>query len=350
MSKKYTEEVLHNTKMVNTNQRIIWLDIAKAIAMIAVVFCHEFASVKSLTLFLNSFMLPLFFICSGYCINTKKYKDKSYIMKKVKAFLVPYFMLGFLVSLLQIPINGIGGIANSVLNGLFSWQTLWFLPVLFFANILDYIALVQFVSKKIIWTFMLAMVFFSQIFSYYSLSLPLDLEVVFIASFYISVGYTLRLFMSRNFFNNPFIAVAIFLIGCVLMFISREEIVLKTNDVWPTYKVIYSVFVSIGILLMIKYIHVKQFTRLLESDVKVVPKAFKYISKVLKYIGENTMVIFAFHMPIFFYLQKFVRPLFESQIIYKCVEVIMIWSICLLLIPIMSKYLPILIGKRGWKN
>lgn len=44
--------------------RLSWLDIAKEIAMVAVVFSHEFASVKPLVLLCNSFMLPLFFLCA----------------------------------------------------------------------------------------------------------------------------------------------------------------------------------------------------------------------------------------------------------------------------------------------
>ncbi|MCS2583387.1 hypothetical protein NXY00_08980 [Bacteroides sp. BFG-551] len=44
--------------------RLPWLDMAKGVAMVAVVFSHEFASIKPLVLFTNSFMLPLFFIAS----------------------------------------------------------------------------------------------------------------------------------------------------------------------------------------------------------------------------------------------------------------------------------------------
>lgn len=49
-------------EQIKRSQRFLWLDLAKAIAMIAVVFSHEFASVKPLVFLCNSFMLPLFFL------------------------------------------------------------------------------------------------------------------------------------------------------------------------------------------------------------------------------------------------------------------------------------------------
>lgn len=61
---------------------------------------------------------------------------------------------------------------------------------------------------------------------------------------------------------------------------------------------------------------------------------------------KNTMVIFAFHMPVFFYCQTLLRPLFKSQLCYKPIEFILIWGICLMLIPLFNRYAPILIGKK----
>lgn len=57
------------------------------------------------------------------------------------------------------------------------------------------------------------------------------------------------------------------------------------------------------------------------------------------------MVIFAFHMPIFFYSQTFIRPFFKSQLYYKPIEFVLIWGICLVLIPLFNWYALILIGK-----
>lgn len=86
----------------NVSNRLPWLDIAKGIDMIAVVLSHEFASVKPMVLLCNSFMLPLFFMCSDYCLSPGKYEMFEYLMKKTKALLLPYFILGLIVSLLHI--------------------------------------------------------------------------------------------------------------------------------------------------------------------------------------------------------------------------------------------------------
>lgn len=70
------------------------------------------------------------------------------------------------------------------------------------------------------------------------------------------------------------------------------------------------------------------------------------VTHLLEFIGKNTMVIFAFHMPVFFYCQTLLRPLFKSQLCYKPIEFILIWGICLMLIPLFNRYAPILIGKK----
>ena len=72
--------------------RLPWLDIAKGIAMVAVVFSHEFASVKPLVLLCNSFMLPLFFMCSGFCLSPGKYGIVEYFKRKARTLLLPYFI------------------------------------------------------------------------------------------------------------------------------------------------------------------------------------------------------------------------------------------------------------------
>lgn len=124
--------------MIET-KRILWLDVAKALAMIAVVFSHEFSSIKPLVLLCNSFMLPLFFMCSGFCLSPGKYGIAEYFKRKARVLLLPYFLLGLTVSLLHVGVNGIDGVVQNIGEELFSWQTLWFLPVLFFADLILYV-------------------------------------------------------------------------------------------------------------------------------------------------------------------------------------------------------------------
>lgn len=316
--------------------RLPWLDIAKGIAMVAVVFSHEFASVKIMVLFCNSFMLPLFFMCSGYCISPRKYIFVDYIRKKIQNLLIPYLLLGLLVSFLQVFTNGFNEIINNVMENLFSWQTLWFLPVLFIADIISYYVETKFpISLKILIysvLFVLAIILCIT-----KCSLPLNIDVVPISIYYLLIGILIKNNINNIHSRYMFISgLSFFLLGVLILCFTKGNLILKLNDIYPLYKIIFSTFESLGILLVLS-----QFGNYSNE------LCLKNLAKIIEYIGKNSMVIFAFHMPIFFYCQTFLRPCIDSPILYKMIEFILIWGICFLLIPFMKRYLPLFIGKRN---
>lgn len=192
-------------------KRIKWIDLSKGIAIIAVVFSHEFASINEIVIITNSFMLPLFFFLSGYCITPKKYKISEYIYKKIQSLLIPYFILGLIVSILQIPINGINSILNRISTELFSWQTLWFLPVLFIADLILYIYLSV---RKSDFIHLIIICFISLLSAIVTaklnIHLPISLTSLFIATFYLTIGLiTKKIFnisrcSSKDLRANPF--------------------------------------------------------------------------------------------------------------------------------------------------
>ena len=318
-------------------KRLLWLDCAKALAMIAVVFSHEFSSIGFLVVLCNSFMLPLFFMCSGFCLSPGKYSMNEYIKRKSKSLLLPYFALGLIVSLLHIGISGIGEVVQNIEKELFSWQTLWFLPVLFFADIILYGFLSK--SRKILFMNVsvgLVSLIIGIVFCKLGFSIFVDLCVVPIAMFYLSVGYVIKkIFGIQAISNKLMLGSCILVFGLVVMVVTKENLVLKFNDIWPISKLAFSTMEGVGIMLILSSIITSPILH-----------KFHFNIHLLVYIGKNTMVIFAFHMPVFFYCQTLLRPLFKSQLCYKPIEFILIWGICLMLIPFFNRYAPILIGKK----
>lgn len=314
--------------------RLPWLDIAKGIAMVAVVFSHEFASVKPLVLLCNSFMLPLFFMCSGFCLSPGKYGIAEYFNRKAKTLLLPYFVLGLIVSLLHIGINGIDGVLKNITDDLFSWQTLWFLPVLFIADLFLYILLSVSKNKFAMNTIIgLIAVFTGMFFCWQNIKIMMDLAVVPIAVFYLTVGFGLNNVLKKNVFSHKCnLGFSFWVIGILLMIITKGNLVLKLNDILPIWKIVFSTMEAIGIMLILA--------------VNITPPRLAKVMHFLEYIGKNTMVVFAFHMPVFFYCQTFIRPFFKSQLYYKPIEFVLIWGICLVLTPLFNQYAPILIGKK----
>lgn len=236
--------------MIET-KRILWLDVAKALAMIAVVFSHEFSSIKPLVLLCNSFMLPLFFMCSGFCLSPGKYGIAEYFKRKARVLLLPYFLLGLTVSLLHVGVNGIDGVLKNIINNLFSWQTLWFLPVLFIADLFLYILLSvnKFAMNTIVG---LIAVFTGMFFCWQNFKIMMDLAVVPISVFYLTVGFGLYSVLKKNGFSHKGnIGFSLLVIGILLMIITKGNLVLKLNDILPIWKVVFSTMEAIGIMLIL---------------------------------------------------------------------------------------------------
>lgn len=233
--------------------RLLWIDVAKAVAMIAVVFSHGFASVKPLVLFCNSFMLPLLFVCSGFCISPGKYRMDEYVKRKSRSLLLPYFALGLIVSLLHIGISDIDEVVLNIVKKLFSWQTLWFLPLLFFADIILY-GFLSMSRKKLVMNVSVGLVslLIGIVFCKLGFSKFVNLDVVPIAIFYLSVGYGIkRLFVIKVISNKLKLGSCILVSGLVVMAVTKENLVLIFNDILPISKLVFSTMEWVVVMLVL---------------------------------------------------------------------------------------------------
>ena len=83
------------------NQRLNWLDIAKAIAIILMVVGHT--SIPSIASdFIYAFHMPLFFIASGWTSNWNKYSFYDFIKRRSRNLLFPFFFYSVIVLLIHV--------------------------------------------------------------------------------------------------------------------------------------------------------------------------------------------------------------------------------------------------------
>jgi fucose 4-O-acetylase-like acetyltransferase len=142
----------------NNRERIVWIDVARGLGILAVVIGHSVIQGGSLSVAIFTFHMPLFFLLSGYCTSFKS-SAGSFIKKKALSLLLPYLCtmgLAFLywrlfyrdysgdlngtwpilkLSLLQI----LYGSGNVVAQIPYLWPIgpIWFLPALFAANLIS---------------------------------------------------------------------------------------------------------------------------------------------------------------------------------------------------------------------
>ena len=73
-------------------QRILWMDIAKALGILIVLIVHSGISLGPVTLFGGMFYMPVFFVLAGMTFTWRKEETfGSFVKKKIRRLLVPYF-------------------------------------------------------------------------------------------------------------------------------------------------------------------------------------------------------------------------------------------------------------------
>ena len=89
-------------KNIKSNQRIEYIDAAKAIAIILVIIghCHWIGAIPRLGNMIYTFHMPLFFIVSGFFLKDLPIKEA--IIKYAKAYLWPYLMIGIFILIIGI--------------------------------------------------------------------------------------------------------------------------------------------------------------------------------------------------------------------------------------------------------
>ncbi len=140
-------------------KRLAAFDIAKGIAMIAVIVghCDLLGVPDSIRDFCFSFHMPLFFIVSGYFLKPTARLDRDFVAKSAKSLLIPYavtcaivVVLAFLKSLLFLPFAdavqravdftlaalwGAGALEVAMPGATVAIGAVWFLLALFWARL-----------------------------------------------------------------------------------------------------------------------------------------------------------------------------------------------------------------------
>ena len=148
---------------MSTKKRIDWVDVAKGICMILVIISHAEehfipGQMATLKVPIYSFHMPLFFFMSGYLFSMKS-SFGEFLKGKCKRILVPYFYLGGILILFDTYWNNRNPFAESWFNkDYFMYEltqlltqkrfwTLWFIACLFWMNIIFYV-IVRFVKNE----------------------------------------------------------------------------------------------------------------------------------------------------------------------------------------------------------
>lgn len=317
--------------MPEETKRIEALDIAKGVGIILVIIGHMSSSY--LRDWIYSFHMPLFFIISGICFKTEKYPSfLPFLKQRFRTLAIPTLALYFIILLLE-TLTGIKGFdLQQQLKGVHP-GVLWFLITLLFSELLYF----PLSKLTILWRIPLLFVLVS--------------TGVFFARNHITAFFNL---------TNIFFCTALYGLGN--LFSSSMPSALERIKQLNKYIIISSTTFAFAIPLLLITTYKEAFdlaSNFIPSPVvlytlSAITCTFAVITlstiipfqKLLKFFGRNTLILLAFHPLIIAISSTHIAPCFHSHLIYKVIELVLVFSGSCVFIPVFNRYIPWAVGKR----
>lgn len=304
--------------------RIEWVDIARGIAIIFMVAGHS-SIPEYLSKYIWSFHMPLFFVVSGLFFDIDKVGSfKNLLIKRLRTLFVPYWFFTFIV------MAGYWGTEYfkpvQLIEG-WTGYALWFVPVLFFADLLFY----PIAKLKRAWLISAVVLITAvgYILSQYHIRLYFKLDVVPFALFFIAFGYTFKSFI----FNNRPNTLIIIFIGLVTITFSilLPQLDMAKNDFgWIILNLTNALLGIYFIFSISKY---------LSCASKLWPIRF------IDYYGRNSLFVMAFSQLFNYWILVGLTALGVGGLMGLGLRYIILFSAIYIAATVLTHYAPALVGK-----
>lgn len=290
---------MEKNKLDIQTTRIDWVDIAKGYGILFVIFAH--LGVGSIGTWIYTFHMPLFFFLSGYVFSTK-YEFKTFIKRKCKSIIIPYFSLGIVMIVFQILLNCHSDafeFRSSLLLFLKlivqrRFWTLWYIACLFWLNIVFYGLVKKIQSMKFLCFIVICMLIAGLLYYHFGgIPLPWNVDVIFPSILFFFTGYWFKSNYSKfqNYLNSSKSIIVFLLMGIVNVCfgyfgvkISGKGMEMYDSSYGFPPLTLISAFA--GIICVVIFAH-------------------WFNIKCIKYIGKNSMVYYAWHQTIMTPLVRF---------------------------------------------
>ena len=301
--------------------RVDWIDITKGIAIFFMVFGHT-GIPEALSNWIWSFHMPLFFFMSGLLYKKEKYHSFIIFLKKrTHTLLVPYVFFSIVILFSDKDLSFVEYLKKGWINGC----ALWFLPVLFFTEMISFQVIK---CTKIYWWIYAIFLSLVGYFLYLrSIRLPYNIDVSFYASLFYLLGYCYRDIIK----NYNFKAYMIFLFAVTNIVLSQ---LLPRTDMaynqcgWYGLNAINAI---IGTLMIIS-----------------LSKSFTFIpfKKFFIWAGRNSIVILGLSQTLNLSIKKIMENFQMNNMLSSFVRHILLWLLLWLISIIVNRYAPFIIGKK----
>ena len=300
--------------------RIYYLDCARALGIIGVVYGHVFGFENIISTWFFSFHVPLFFIISGVLVSEKRSTIIGILKKNAKKLIVPYLWFSIPFIMYEIYKMGMVGLETSISKTVcgYGMSALWFLPALFWGLSLFRIFLLVFIKISSKWLlYIICTVIFVLPFLIRTESV---VGIVFLrvctAVGFIGFGHFISLWINKRTINNM-IGMLILIINLGATWVNGAVDLYELNYGNPVLYFIQATTGSVAILVFCKNICFKE--------------------TLFSCIGRNTLTIMATHQMVIIVITQFVS---DEKIVFLLTMVVEIP-----IVYVINKYFPFVLGK-----
>lgn len=261
-------------------QRLNWLDIAKAIAIILMVAGHSSIPLV-VSNFIFAFHMPLFFIASGWTTDWGKYPFLDFVKRRTRSLLIPFVIYSAIVLLIHMH-NGWMTMGNWLVKGWGDGYALWFIPVLFIATIIVK-ALYSFREVgggRLFWIVVVLILCLGIVFHCFRIRLPWNFSSIPYALFLIIIGSELSKsspLLHTEEKHYPVFFLLTFLIVATISHFWRLDMCF--NNILPVFPLTIGAISGTIMVFLVSYY--------IESHCK-------RLSKVFISVGKETYIVVAF--------------------------------------------------------
>lgn len=322
--------------MMNQKGRDKTIDIMRGISIIVMIMGHIGIGIashdKNFSTWYHAWHMPVFYIVSGFFFS-RTYDMDSFVKKKSKNLLLPFFFFGVLNIVLNYFNDGNSKNATqAVIGALFRKPTdagiycagaLWFLPALFWSEMI-YKVLTQIVKNNTLFYISTCLIGVGGVIAEkHNIFLPFALDAALVAIPFVALGELLKICRqtkyARKIFHTPWYLFCGLLIFTTLLIFYNGEVNFRTGVYGNEIIAFINASLATILLWNISRIISNKFTKNL----------LKTISDVLASIGRNSIIYLCLNQRIIYFVKPIISNYFNGTII-KCY----IGMICTLVVVI----------------
>lgn len=307
--------------MIGEKKRILWVDIAKAFAILSVIISHTLNIDMMARTMMFSIHMPLFFILSGFTtkLATTKAEFKKRLSKNLKTCIIPTLVVLIIFAILGsfiqtaspvVEPNGFSAIFQNIgatfkdffidiyPRGLVNASAVWFLIALFGAKtILDLINITFKSEKNGIIAFILGAIGICM--GVFDRRLPCFIDLMFVAAMFMEVGILWRRYEKVIKKYTPILLIVA---GFYWFSQTMRGVYL---ELWIHFYAGYEISILTAIA---GSFLVANLAMMLEESLAKASTTLKKGISALVFLGKNTMLLYLVHCldtSLFFYLWDF---------------------------------------------